>query len=108
MEKLNLTPQEILDKQFNVDFKGYNADDVDAFLDKVLDDYYKSEDNVQELLDFITSLQEELKATKARVTELETQLEGQKKVFDLSKTTTYSSVDILKRISRLEEKLYNK
>lgn len=108
MEKLNLTPEEILNKEFNVDFKGYCAQDVDEFLDLVLDDYQKAEDNIQELLDFISKLQEELKSSKEKIDNLETQLEGQKKIFDLSKTTTYSSVDILKRISRLEEKLYNK
>ena len=47
MEKLNLTPEQILDTEFKVDFKGYSAEEVDAFLDMVLDDYYKMEDNVQ-------------------------------------------------------------
>ena len=104
MEKLNLTPEEILDKSFNVDFKGYSASEVDAFLDAVLEDYQIMEDNVQELLDIISSLQKEIKALHAQNVELE----GKQKVFDLSNTTSYSSVDLLKRISRLEEEILKK
>ncbi len=104
MEKLNLTPEEILNKEFNVDFKGYSAVEVDNFLDLILDDYQKMEGNVQELLDTIASLQSEIKELNSEKIELE----GRQKAFDLSNTTSYSSVDILKRISRLEEQLLKK
>ena len=104
MEKLNLTPEEILNKEFETDFKGYNADQVDLFLDEVLEDYQKMEDNVQQLLDTVAALQEQIKELKAKNIELE----GRKMAFDLSNTTSYSSVDVLKRISRLEEIVYNK
>ena len=104
MEKLNLTPEDILNKEFKADFKGYNADDVDAFLDLILDDYQKMEDNVQQLLDAVNSLQNQIKDLKAKNIELE----GRKMAFDLSNTTSYSSVDVLKRLSRLEETVYKK
>ena len=104
MEKLNLTPEEILNKEFETDFKGYNAEQVDSFLDEVLEDYQKMEDNVQQLLDTVATLQEQIKELKAKNIELE----GRKMAFDLSNTTSYSSVDVLKRISRLEEIVYNK
>ena len=104
MERLNLTPEEILNKEFKVDFKGYDASEVDGFLDSVLEDYQIMEDNIQELLDLISTLQEQVKELNAKNVELE----GRKKAFDLSNTTQYSSVDILKRISRLEEEVYNK
>lgn len=104
MKKLNLNPEEILNKEFNVDFKGYTPAEVDQFLDSVLDDYQTMEENVQELLDLVNKLQDQVKdLTKKNV-----ELEGRKKAFDLSNTTSYSSVDILKRISRLEEQVYNK
>ena len=35
-KKLNLDIQTILDTEFNIDFKGYSAKDVDAFLDLVM------------------------------------------------------------------------
>ena len=99
MEKLNLTPEEILNKQFNVDFKGYDPAEVDAFLDSVLEDYQIMENNVQQLLDTVSSLQEKIK----ELTSKNIELESKKMVFDLSNTTSYSSVDLLKRVSRLEE-----
>ena len=104
MEKLNLTPEDILNKEFETDFKGYNAEQVDSFLDDVLEDYQKMEENVQQLLDVVSSLQDQVKDLKQKNIELE----GRKMVFDLSNTTSYSSVDVLKRISRLEEYIYNK
>lgn len=104
MEKLNLTPEDILNKEFKADFKGYNADEVDAFLDLILEDYQSMEDNVQQLLDAVSTLQDQVKELKAKNIELE----GRKMAFDLSNTTSYSSVDVLKRLSRLEEIIYNK
>ncbi|MBR0418016.1 MAG: DivIVA domain-containing protein [Erysipelotrichaceae bacterium] len=104
MEQLNLTPEEILNKEFNVDFKGYSPNEVDAFLDNVLEDYQIMEDNVQQLLDEIAKLKDQVKSLTAKNIELE----GKKMAFDLSNTTSYSSVDVLKRISRLEEIVYNK
>ena len=104
MKKLNLNPEEILNKEFSTDFKGYNPTEVDGYLDQILDDYQIMEENVQELLDIISKLQEQVKT----LTKKNVELEGSKKAFDLSNTTSYSSVDILKRISRLEEQVYNK
>jgi len=104
MNKLDLTPEQILNTEFNVDFKGYAASEVDAFLDVVLDDYQKMEENVQELLDLVANLQDEIK----KLHEENVELEGKQKAFDLSNTTSYSSVDLLKRISRLEQQVYNK
>ena len=102
MEKLNLTPEEILNKEFQVDFKGYTSSEVDAYLDLVLEDYQIMEDNMQEMLDLVSSLQEKVKTLNAKIYELE----GKSKAFDLSKTTNYSSLDLLKRVSRLEEQMY--
>ena len=104
METLNLTPEQILNNEFSVEFKGYSASEVDSFLDKILEDYQISEENTQELLDLVASLQDEIKQLNAKIIELE----GKQKAFDISNTTSYSSVDILKRISRLEEEVYNK
>ncbi len=104
MNKLHLTTEEILDKEFNVDFKGYSAAEVDAFLDLVLDDYYTVAENTEELQNKIAELEKELESAKAKLTELE----GKQKVIDLSNTTSYSSVDLLKRVSRLEEEVFNK
>ena len=104
MEKLQLTPEKILDMQFNVDFKGYSANEVDSFLDVVLEDYQIMEYNVQELLDLVASLQEEIK----KLHDENVDLVGKQRAIDLANTTSYSSVDLLKRVSRLEQQVYNK
>lgn len=104
MEQLNLSAQEILDKEFNIDFKGYSASDVDAFLDMVLEDYQIFEENVAELQKEIASLKEEINVQKSKYLELE----SKRKVIDLANTTTYSSVDLLKRVARLEEEVYRR
>jgi len=104
MNKLNLTAKEVLDKHFDKDFKGYSSDQVDDFLDVVIEDYQLMEENVSELLNMINSLQAEVKSLQDRNVELE----GMRKAFDLSKTTSYSSVDLLKRISRIEEEVFKK
>ena len=104
MEKLNLNPEEILNKSFKTAFKGYDPNEVDAYLDQILEDYQIMEDNVQELLDMIKKYQDQVKTLNQEMVKLE----GKQKVFDLSNTTAYSSVDILKRISRLEEQLLKK
>ena len=102
MEKLNVTPDEISEKEFKIDLKGYRPDEVDAFLDLILEDYEKMENNIQELLDMISSLKDEIEKLNAENVELK----GKEKYFDLSNTTQYSSVDFLKRLSRLEEEVY--
>ena len=104
MEKVNLTVEEILDKQFNVDFKGYSASEVDAFLDIILEDYQIYEENLDELKSGIQKLHEEVAELKKQNLELE----GKQRVIDLSNTTSYSSVDLLKRVARLEEEVYKK
>ena len=38
-EKLFLTPQEILEKEFKIDAKGYRPQEVDKYLDMVIRDY---------------------------------------------------------------------
>ncbi len=104
MNKLNLTAQDILDKEFNVDFKGYSASEVDSFLDTVLDDYQNYDENIEELQAKISELEAEIEALKRKNLDLE----SKQKVIDLANTTSYSSVDLLKRVARLEEEVYRK
>ena len=37
--KIQLSPKKILNKQLQVDFKGYSSTEVDYFLDTVVEDY---------------------------------------------------------------------
>ena len=47
MAELNLSARQIYDQKFDVEFKGYSAEEVDKFLDMVIVDYQSFEfDNV--------------------------------------------------------------
>ena len=46
---MNLTAQEIYEKEFHVDLKGYAPAEVDEFLDMVIEDYQKYDEKVEEL-----------------------------------------------------------
>ena len=37
--KITLTPQEILEKDFKIDTRGYRLKEVDEFLDMIISDY---------------------------------------------------------------------
>ena len=102
MEKINLSVEDILNKEFKVGFEGYSAADVDSYLDIVLEDYQIYEENIEELNKTISDLKETIESLKSKCRELE----SNQKVIDFSNTTTYSSVDLLKRVSRLEEEVY--
>ena len=56
--KVNLDIQTILDKEFNIDFKGYNASEVDAFLDLVIQDYETYQSITSDLNEKIAELEE--------------------------------------------------
>ena len=40
-EEISLTPQEILDKDFKIDTRGYRPQEVDKYLDTIISDYTK-------------------------------------------------------------------
>ncbi|MDY6063020.1 MAG: DivIVA domain-containing protein [Erysipelotrichaceae bacterium] len=104
MEKLNLTIEEILNKEFNIDFKGYSAKEVDGYLDMILNDYQI----MQEYIEILEKKNETLEAEIKQQNEKMLEIEAKHKINDLSNTTSYSSVDLLKRVSRLEEEVFKK
>ena len=103
MNKLKLDNEKILNKEFSVDFKGYTAAEVDRFLDVVLEDYNTFDEISKAYQQENAELKIEITTLKSRIIELE----GQKKLDEIQQNSSFSSIDLLKRISRLEEKVYN-
>lgn len=103
--KLNLDVQTILDKQFNVDFKGYSTSDVDAFLDLIMEDYetYQSISSSQN--EKIAELERTNASLRAKLIELEAKVRSYEEKFNSG--NNYSNVDVLKRLSRLEQAVFN-
>ncbi|MGM8213936.1 cell division regulator GpsB [Bacillaceae bacterium W0354] len=91
--KINLTVQEILDKEFKTTIRGYNQDEVDDFLDVIIQDY-------EEFNKEINQLKDEIKRLKASGT-----------VSPTTKTTQQRgqiNYDVLQRLSNLEKAVFGK
>ena len=93
--KVVLSPKKIVSKEFKVDFKGYNADEVDHFLDQVVKDY-----------DRIEQLERRLADQKAMIARLEREKALQDDNLRALEDNVSSNVDILKRLSLLEKAVF--
>ena len=49
LSNLKLTPNIILEKEFSVQTRGYNADEVDEFLDLIIKDYENMRNYIENL-----------------------------------------------------------
>lgn len=101
-EEISLTPQDILDKDFKIDTRGFRPQEVDKFLDTVISDYTKFiaigkrlESEKNELIEENLKLKQELR-------------EAQDKISLLKNSTgkELTNIDMLKRISMLEKVVF--
>lgn len=102
VEKTKLSLTDVLNKEFNIDFKGYSASDVDAFLDIVLEDYQIYDRNIKDLSSRIVLLENKLTESINKLVELNGKEKG------INNSSSYNSVDLLKRVSRLEQEVFKK
>ena len=102
-KKLNFSSDELLNHQFKSNVKGYDPDEVDAYLDKIIEDYRefessrleqanKSGADVKALNDEIEKLKDELEKEKARW----------KYISKDPKDLHIDNYELLKRIGKLE------
>ena len=101
-KRVNLNIQEILDKEFHVDIKGYNANEVDAFLDLVIADYQSYDEMNTIARENLKKYEEENRKLRLRIRELELQLSSK----DAVANAPVDHLDILKRLSRLEKAVF--
>ena len=102
--KIALTPQDILEKEFKIDTRGYRLKEVDRYLDVIIGDYEQfakiiraQEKEKEELLNEIMSLKQEIRNLKTSI--------------DIAKASSdkeVTNLDILKRLSQLEKIVYDK
>ena len=101
MARISLSTKDILQKQFKRSFRGFDIEEVDAFLDLIIRDY----DTFQKEISFLQAENERL---LTKVDELSRQA-------TVSKTNRSSNVsssgvtnfDILKRLSNLEKHVFD-
>ncbi|MCP1144317.1 cell division regulator GpsB [Lysinibacillus endophyticus] len=92
--EIKLSSKIILEKEFKKSMKGYNVDQVDQFLDQIMEDYDAFEKVVEELRAENKRLKEELENTASRRTQVQ------------QPVTSNTNFDILKRLSNLEKEVF--
>lgn len=103
-DRIILTPQDILEKEFKVDARGYRAQEVDKFLDMIIKDYTEYNKMIKSLNREINTLTEENNRLRSELHKLK-ELES---VAESDSRRSVNNVDLLKRISQLEKIVYGK
>ncbi|MDY3948057.1 MAG: cell division regulator GpsB [Bacilli bacterium] len=103
-DRIILTPQDILEKEFKVDARGYRAQEVDKFLDMIIKDYTEYNKVIKSLNREINTLTEENNRLRSELRKLK-ELES---VAESDSRRSVNNVDLLKRISQLEKIVYGK
>lgn len=104
--KIQLSPKKILNKQFQIDFKGYSATEVDYFLDLIVEDYESFAVMLNESYQEIEELQKENEALKTKLKTLEREHMIQQDNIKSMEENLSANVDLLRRISSLEKEVY--
>lgn len=101
-DRLYLTAQEILEKEFKIDARGYRPQEVDKFLDMVIRDYTEYSNIIKKLEKDIKDLTDDNIKLKGEIRRLQ-------EVASTNSDTpsrSINNVDLLKRISQLEKVVY--
>lgn len=104
--KIQLNPTKILNKQFQVDFKGYSAAEVDYFLDIVINDYETFKNLLNLAYERIETLNAKNAELKEQIKSLEQENAMNRNQLSLAEGATVNNVDLLKRISALEKEVF--
>ena len=101
--KVTLTPQDILEKEFKIDTRGYRLKEVDQFLDIIIGDY-------EQFLNIINNLEKEKADLLGEIMNLKQELRNSKVNMEVVRNSAdmpeVTNVDILKRLSQLEKMVY--
>lgn len=100
-DKLFLTPEEILNKEFKIDARGYRMQEVDKFLDMVIRDYTEFLHTIKKLEKDNLDLIEDNKKLQMEYRKL-------KSAISASSEGANANVDVLRRLSNLEKIVYGK
>ena len=103
-DKISLTLEDILNKEFKIDARGYRPQEVDRFLDQVMADYNEFMNIIKEYNKEVGFLNEENARLKNEIRRLKSSVEVLEK--DNSAANTVNNIDILKRLSQLENVVF--
>ena len=100
--KITLTTQDILEKEFKIDVSGYRLKEVDQFLDVIIGDY-------EQFLKIIDSLEKEKADLLAEIVNLKQELRNSRlsvEVASNTKSGEVTNIDVMRRLSQLEKMVY--
>ena len=104
-EKFYLTTQDILDKKFKIDARGYRPQEVDKFLDMVIRDY-------TEFMNIIKKLEKENRILTSDYDKLKNEYRKLRDNIESASENTgglsNNNLDLLRRLSNLEKTVYGK
>ena len=102
-DRITLTMQDILEKEFKIDAWGYRLQEVDKFLEVIIKDYNEYNNIIKSLEKEKRELAQENTVLKNEVRNLKSSIEaaiiGEKEI---------TNVDLLRRISQLEKIILGK
>ena len=101
--KIKLMPQDILEKNFKIDTRGYRLKEVDQFLDDIIGDY-------EQFLEIINNLEKEKAELLAEIMQLKQELRNSKLSVEVASNNSsngeITNVDVMRRLSQLEKMVY--
>ena len=99
-EKILLTANDILEKEFKIDARGYRPQEVDKFLDIIIRDYTEYDK-------LLHRYETELKSVLAENAKLKTELRNLRSTLSVAESNGgQTNLDILRRLSELEKIVY--
>ena len=104
-ERITLTPQELLDKEFKIDARGYRPQEVDKFLDLVINDYNEFITELKRLKKELAYANDENQKLKNELRRLKANIEAAE---SNGSNSSVSNIDLLRRLSQLEKVVYGK
>lgn len=100
--KFKLSADKILEKRFNIDFKGYSGQEVDEFLDEIVHDYDTFSETINELGKILAEYEEKIELLQNENKALK------EKAVPTTEITSSNQLELLKRIARLEAAVFKK
>lgn len=94
-----LTQRDILDKVFDTKFKGYNPEEVDKFLDIIINDYRLYDEEIEQL-------KNENKMLIKKLEQVDERDEVVEYVPANDEPSAVTNFDVLKRLSNLEREVF--
>ena len=102
--KIKLMPQDILEKNFKIDMRGYSLKEVDQFLDDIISDY-------EQFLEIINNLEKEKADLLGEIMALKQELRNSRLSMEVASSNKgngeVTNVDIMRRLSQLEKMVYS-